>query len=144
MQILKARALLTHELKNRSYSVTTTDSKSEAVKASAIETVKHPIHSDEVQTVDISAMETVKHPIHCDEIQIVDKSVIKEGPLEGNDEDDADDADDADEWLKEESSDIAINRVRIPIKDVEDVSFSDFEDDDDDDGNIPIHYKKAT
>lgn len=86
--------------------------------------------------LEVYSIETVKHPIHIDEIQIVDKSVIKEEPQkEGKDEDD---------WLKEESSENVSNRVTIPIENDEDVSFSDLEDDDDDDSNIPIHYKNTT
>ncbi|XP_071707264.1 uncharacterized protein [Rutidosis leptorrhynchoides] len=130
--ILKARALLTHELNNHSSSENAPDSKSESVQ--------HPINSNEIQIVDKSAIEAVEYPIKGDETLIIDKSVIKEEPIEVKD----DDADDADDWLKEESSENVINRVTIPIENVEDVSFSDFEDDDDD-GNIHIHihYKKA-
>ncbi|KAI3808510.1 hypothetical protein L1987_24461 [Smallanthus sonchifolius] len=119
LKIVKARALLTHELKNRSYSENMSDSKT-----------KSP-------PFEVTAIETVKHPIQIDDVQIVDKSVVQEESREGKDEDD---------WLKEESSETVTNRVTILIESNEDVSFSDLEeeDDDDDDGNIPIHYKKAT
>jgi len=118
MQIVKARALLTHELKNRCYSENMSDSKSKSLP------------------LEVSVIETVKYPIKGDVIQIVDKSVIQEESCDGKDEDD---------WLKEESSEVVTNRVAIPIENNEDVSFSDLEDDDgDDNGNIPIHFKKAT
>ncbi|KAD5960934.1 hypothetical protein E3N88_12407 [Mikania micrantha] len=116
-KIMKARALLAHELKNRSYSENTSDSKSKLFP------------------LEVSAIESVKHPIKSDDILIVDKSVIQEDSHQGKYKDDL---------LKEESSEIVINRVAIPIEDNDDVSFSDDDDyDDDDDGNIPIHYKKA-
>ncbi|KAF5798796.1 putative BSD domain-containing protein [Helianthus annuus] len=45
-------------------------------------------------TLEVSAMETVKHPVKSDDVQIVDKSVIQVETHEVKDEDD---------WLKEES-----------------------------------------
>ncbi|KAI3704612.1 hypothetical protein L1987_74837 [Smallanthus sonchifolius] len=117
-KIVKARALLTHGLKNRSYSENMFDSKT-----------KSP-------PFDATVIETVKHPIQIDDVQIVDKSVVQEESREDKDEVN---------WLKEGSSETVTNRVTILIESNEDVSFSDLEDDDDDDddGNIPIHYMKA-
>ncbi|KAL8211084.1 hypothetical protein R6Q57_005521 [Mikania cordata] len=115
-KIMKARALLAHEL-NRSYSENTSDSKSKLFP------------------LEVSAIESVKHPIKSDDILIVDKSVIQEDSHQGKYKDNL---------IKEESSEIVTNRVAIPIEDNDDVSVSDDDDDDDDDdGNIPIHYKKA-
>uniref|UniRef100_A0A251VLD1 Putative BSD domain-containing protein n=1 Tax=Helianthus annuus TaxID=4232 RepID=A0A251VLD1_HELAN len=112
--IVKARALLTHELKNRSCSENTSDCKSKSLP------------------IEVSAMETVKHPVKSDDVQIVDKSVIQEETHEVKDEDD---------WLKEESPEIVAilieNNEDVSFSDLKD-------DDDDDDGNIPIHYKNAT
>nr|XP_043632294.1 uncharacterized protein LOC122603607 [Erigeron canadensis] len=134
--ILQARASLTHELKNRSnaqsgreiprsnsYSENISDTKSEST------------------ALGVSAIETVKPPFHSDEIQIVGKSVIQVEPCEGKDEDEVE----ADDWLNEETSEIVTHSLRINIENDEHVSFSDLEDDDDedDDGNIPIHFKKA-
>ncbi|KAI7756361.1 hypothetical protein M8C21_011103 [Ambrosia artemisiifolia] len=115
--IVKARALLTHDLKNRSCSENMSDCKSKCFP------------------LEVSAIETVKHPIKIDDVQIVDKSVIQEDSHEVKDDDN---------WLMEESPKVITNRVVIPIENNEDESFSDLEDDDDDDGNIPIHYKNAT
>ncbi|KAI3722708.1 hypothetical protein L2E82_33750 [Cichorium intybus] len=121
-KIVRARALLTHELKNRQL-------KNEVRRSNSSENTANSVPESVL-------LETVKHPIESDEIKIVDKSVIQEethDPTKGKDEDEAD------EWLKEESSEVTIS-----IQNNEDISFSDLEDDDDDDGNIPIHYKKDT
>ncbi|XP_076934136.1 uncharacterized protein LOC143600291 [Bidens hawaiensis] len=115
--IIKARALLAHELKARSCSENMPDSNSKSVP------------------LDVSATETVKHPIEINDIQIVDKSVIQEESHEYKDNDD---------WLKKKSPKIVTNKFTIPIENNGDVSFSDLDDDDYDDENMPIHYNKTT
>ncbi|KAJ0771081.1 putative BSD domain-containing protein [Helianthus annuus] len=100
--IVKARALLTHKLKNRSCSENVSDCKSRSLSLEA------------------SAIETVKHPVKSDDVQIVDKSVIQEETHEVKDED---------VWLKEESPEIVAilieNKEDVSFSDLED-------DDDDD------------
>ncbi|KAL4577525.1 hypothetical protein LXL04_013634 [Taraxacum kok-saghyz] len=126
-KIMRARSLLTHELKNRQL-------KNEERRSSSYS------ENIAVSVPESAILETVKvkHPVESDEIEIVDKSVIKEEPHELTK------IKNEDEWLREESLEI----VTVPVGNDEDVSFSDLEDDDDDDddddGNIPIHYKKAT
>lgn len=133
-KIMKVRASLTHELKNRS----SAQSMKEVPRSNPYaETM--PESESESLPLEVSAIETVKTLTHSDEIQIVDKSVIQEEPCEGKDEEDI-----TADWLKEESSEIAMDRITIPLENDEDVSFSDLEEDDDDDGNIPIHYKKPS
>lgn len=139
-EILNVRAILTHELKNRPYALSNKETpRSNLYSENLLDPAPLEVSAMETCTPTASTnTETVKHPIHSDEIPIVDKSVIQEEP-----HDTAKAEDDTDDWLKEESSEIVSSRVTIPIGNDEDVSFSDFEDDDDD-GNIPIHYKKAT
>ncbi|KAJ9540621.1 hypothetical protein OSB04_027127 [Centaurea solstitialis] len=154
-KVLKARASLTHELKNRCYAQSKNEGARSNVYAensapgehcsvpSSTKLESFPVEISVIETDIPSILANEKHPIHSDEIPIVEKSVIQEEPLnhnmqatiiamEGKDE--------TDDWLKEEISEI----ITIPIENDEDVSFSDLEDDDDDDGNIPISYKKPT
>ncbi|PWA75981.1 BSD-like protein [Artemisia annua] len=139
-EILKVRATLTHELKNRPYALSNEEPPGSNLSSGNLpDSVPLEVSAMETCTPAVSTdTGTVKHPSHSDEIPIVDKSQIQEEP-----HDTAKAEDDTDDWLKEESSEIVSSRVTIPIGNDEDVSFSDFEDDDDD-GNIPIHYKKAT
>lgn len=145
MQIVKARASLTREMKDRSKLQTNevevsgdkfpySEPKPENVPGtsgtrSELESESAPLESES----ESSPLETEKHPIPTEDIQVVDKSVIQEEPrhetkpkpkpqvqnvVEANDEDD---------WLKEETSE---HTIPIPIDNDEDVSFSDLEDDD--------------
>ncbi|XP_073041137.1 uncharacterized protein [Primulina eburnea] len=167
-QIVKARALLTQELKIRTSEpadVLSGKSFDPETKAGSQNegplSVPSPIFSGNESTkgsdIEIHSSnaladsETVKHPIESKDIQIVDKSVIKEndtsqvtnqsiksGFLNVLGEKDEDDADD---WLKEESSEIVpTSGVTIPIGNEEDVSFSDLEEDDDD---ASSNFKKS-
>ncbi|XP_024960130.1 uncharacterized protein LOC112500780 [Cynara cardunculus var. scolymus] len=169
-KIVKVRASLAYELKNRFYP----ESKKEGPRSNfypenmldsapgerhsvpsstKLESVPLEISAIETGTPTILANEeTEKHPIHSDEIQIVDKSVIQEEPHNQNRGSNVtsvamEGKDETDDWLKEENSEIVGGRITIPIENDEDVSFSELEDDDDDDdddGNIPINYKKPT
>ncbi|GJW13958.1 BSD-like protein [Tanacetum coccineum] len=138
-EILNTRATLTHELKNRPYALSNKETpRSNLYSKDLLDSAPLKVSAMEICTPTASTnTETVKHPIHSDEIPIVDKSVIQKEPHDTAQAEDA-----TDDWLKEESSEIVSSRVTIPIGNDEDVSCSDFEDDDD--GNIPIHYKKAT
>ncbi|KAL4582109.1 hypothetical protein LXL04_006649 [Taraxacum kok-saghyz] len=130
-EIVKARASLTREMKDRSK--LQTNEEEEEVPGNSFpyseqksENVSVPDPEPEPES---APLETEKHPIPTEEVQVIDKSVIQEEPrtepkpqnqvpVESNDEDD---------WLKEETSESVIP---IPIENDEDVSFSDLEDED--------------
>ncbi|XP_073143532.1 uncharacterized protein [Henckelia pumila] len=169
-QIVKARALLTQELKVRtstkSADVSSGKSSDPETKAGSQNeeplSVPSPVFPGNESTkgsdIEIHSsnaladFETVKHPMGSKDSQIVDKSIIKE-----NDNSQVtnqttksgfsnvlgdNDEDDADDWLREESSEIVpASGVTIPIENEEDVSFSDLEEDDDSD--ISSNFKKS-
>ncbi|KAL3844683.1 hypothetical protein ACJIZ3_002086 [Penstemon smallii] len=168
-EILEARALLAHELKNQT-AIKPEDSEKKSfdpdvnVNSRYEEplSVPPPVSSENVSNkasnLEINAStapETVKYPVENNQNQIVDKSVIEEkdsvqvkdqslksGSLNIPVQKDEDDADD---WLKEETSEtggaIGTTAITIPIENEDDVSFSDLEEDDD--GDVPTSYRKS-
>ncbi|KAJ9562398.1 hypothetical protein OSB04_007558 [Centaurea solstitialis] len=152
-EIVKARALLTLELKGHSNTQTKEEevtrinptSSQELQHPSGAESASVPLETPTIQptaTNTISAdSETEKHPIPNEEVQMVDKSVIQEEPRnETKPEEESKDEDDTDDWLKEDSSEHVTGTTTIPIENDEDVSFSDLEEDD---GDAPTSYKKT-
>ncbi|KAD4888286.1 hypothetical protein E3N88_20359 [Mikania micrantha] len=165
MQIVKARASLTHELKAHSssqikeeegstnnllYSEHKPESSQEEhslvpLEISTTQSTKSVISTDP---------ETEKHYIPSeDEVQIVDKSVIQEEPRNKTKTEDQNmsfnntssivvEDKDEDDWLKEDTSEhIITGTTSIPIEHDEDVSFSDLEEDDD--GGAQTNYRKT-
>ncbi|KAG8384252.1 hypothetical protein BUALT_Bualt04G0098800 [Buddleja alternifolia] len=167
-RIVEARALLAHELKNRT--TTKPEDVSEKKSFDSEETavshheeplsVPSPVISekkqDEASDLKISTSTTqatseiMKPSVDSNKSQIVEKSVIEEKdgskvknpfPKSGPVNVEKDD-DDADDWLKEETSEIsgAVGNT-VPIENEDDVSFSDLEEDDD--GDVPTSYRKS-
>lgn len=143
-EIVKARALLTQEMRNRtmvnseqnqpikeSYYSGDTNAQFESIPLKAVP--PEPISS----TLS-DKYSTDKHLILTNEGPIVEKSVIEERPINKNSvlssKLDENLEDEADDWLKGESS-------NIPVENDEDVSFSDLEEED---GDASTSYKKAT
>ncbi|KAA3474055.1 BSD domain-containing protein [Gossypium australe] len=108
--------------------------------------------SEEGDTAIVVEIETEKHPVKSGEMQVVDKSVIEEEPTKVIKHQHSTSGssgvsiekfeDDADDWLEETSEAFGRSATTIPIRNDEDVSFSDLEDDDDD--SVPISYKQVT
>ncbi|MFS7973676.1 hypothetical protein Hanom_Chr09g00859441 [Helianthus anomalus] len=170
MQIVKARASLTHELKSHSTSQTKVDDGStnsfpyseHKPESPQEEHSSVPLEASNTQSttsVVSTNPETEKHYIQSEEEdQIVDKSVIQEEPRNKTKVEDqntlsnatsnvAEDKDE-DDWLKEDSSENIVTgttttttTTTIPIDHDEDVSFSDLEEDDDEDAST--NYKKT-
>ncbi|KAI3451904.1 hypothetical protein Pfo_008569 [Paulownia fortunei] len=167
-QIVEARALLGHELKNRNTTKLEdlSGKKSLDPEENAISCHEEPLSMPSLglsenecdkasgHNIGASALTTpeiVKHSVERNEIQIVDKSVIEEkevgqfkdqylksGSSNVSGEKDEDDADD---WLKEETSEIGGDVGNtIPIENEDDVSFSDLEEDD---GDVPTSFRKS-
>ncbi|KAL0350477.1 UNVERIFIED_CONTAM: hypothetical protein Sradi_4196900 [Sesamum radiatum] len=168
-QIVEARALLAHELKNRNTArpEDLSEKRSLDPEGNAISrpeehlSVPSPVipesEHDKASDVNISTStaistpEIVKYPVERNEVQIVDKPVIEENDA-GQVKDpysesgpsnvyEKKDEDDADDWLKEETSEIggAVGNI-IPVENEDDVSFSDLEEDD---GDIPMSFRKS-
>ncbi|KAK2996517.1 hypothetical protein RJ639_025927 [Escallonia herrerae] len=165
--IVKARASLTQELQPRtkalpeqdwssrgtSYQKETANTPEEerlSVPSTQFESV--PLETSTTASTVAADFETEKHPVLSTEIQIVDKSVVKEEPVNRNQDQnhstsssnviEEKDEDDGDDWLKEESSEIVgSSGTTIPIDNDEDVSFSDLEEDD---GDVPTSHEKVT
>lgn len=157
MQIMEARALLTHELKKQN----TTNIESLCVRHSsepeekALSHHEEPLLAPSPETVSEKAslpnIGTSTSSVDRNPIQVVDKSVIEEkhgdqvkDQLSGTSSLDVSgdkDEDDADDWLKEEETSETGDAVgkTIPIEN-EDVSFSDLEDDD---ADVPTSYRKS-
>ncbi|KAK4393492.1 hypothetical protein Sango_1820000 [Sesamum angolense] len=140
-QIVEARALLAHELKNRN-----TARPEDLSEKRSLDPEGNAISRPEEHLSVPSP-----HPVERNEVQIVDKPVIEEndagqvkdphsesGPSNVYEKKDEDDADD---WLKEETSEIggAVGNI-IPVENEDDVSFSDLEEDD---GDIPTSFRKS-
>lgn len=173
VQIVEARAMLSHELKkgnignpesdpsasNPVHSKGVTDSPKEqhlSVPPSAQSDLVPPqastMRSDPLPaTADV---ETEKHPVQSSEIQIIDKPVIEEGPVKetkytlppsNSSSKVLDDKyeDDADDWLKEESE-MDGDGVGGTSIPIENDEDVSFSDLEDDDGEVPSGYKKAT
>ncbi|KAI3500300.1 hypothetical protein L1887_36119 [Cichorium endivia] len=139
-EIVKARAALTREMKDRSKLQTNeeevsgnkfpySEQKPENPPEPSVTRPESELEPEPEPESESAPLETEKHPIPTEEVQIIDKSVIQEEPrnetktqnqisVEANDEDD---------WLKEETSESVIP---IPIENDEDVSFSDLEEED--------------
>ncbi|KAL7606556.1 hypothetical protein Lser_V15G19952 [Lactuca serriola] len=135
-EIVKARASLTREMKDRSKLQTNEEEASGnkfpfSEQKPKPEDVSLPSGPQPESESESESELTDKHPIPIptEEVQVIDKSVIQEEPrndtkpeahnvVESNDEDD---------WLKEETSE---NVIPIPIDNDEDVSFSDLEEED--------------
>ncbi|XP_011099403.1 uncharacterized protein LOC105177840 [Sesamum indicum] len=168
-QIVEARALLAHELKNQNTArpEDLSEKRSLDPEENAISrpeehlSVPSPVipksEHDKASDVNISTSaaistpEVVKHSVERNEVQIVDKPVIEENDA-GQVKDphsisgpsnvyEKKDEDDADDWLKEETSEIggAVGNI-IPVENEDDVSFSDLEEDD---GDIPTSFRKS-
>lgn len=173
VQIVEARAMLSHELKkgnignsesdpsasNPVHSKRVTDSPKEqhlSVPPSAQSDLVPPqestVRSDpRPATADV---ETEKHPVQSNEVQIIDKPVIEEGPVKetnytlppsNSSSKVLDDKyeDDADDWLKEESE-MDGDGVGGTSIPIENDEDVSFSDLEDDDGEVPSGYKKAT
>ncbi|KAK3021919.1 hypothetical protein RJ639_045213 [Escallonia herrerae] len=168
VEIVKARALLTQELQIRTkakpeqdWSSRGTSYQKETANTPEEERLSVPSSAQfesvslETSTTGSTAaadFETQKHQVLSTEIQIVDKSVVKEEPVNRNQDQNRStsssnvieekDEDDGDDWLKEESSEIVgSSGTTIPIDNDEDVSFSDLEEDD---GDVPTSHKRVT
>ncbi|GFP99938.1 hypothetical protein PHJA_002137900 [Phtheirospermum japonicum] len=156
-QIVKARALLGHELKNKNSTKPEdlSGNKSSDSEESNISRREEPLsvpspvvsknESNEASVLNIGSSTALATPkiIETNETQPVDKPVIKDEylkpvPLNVSEEHDDDDADD---WLKEETSEVGGTIGKnIPIENEDDVSFSDLEDDD---GDVPTSNRKS-
>ncbi|XAR51388.1 hypothetical protein NMG60_11006002 [Bertholletia excelsa] len=171
-QIVKARALLTQELQNRtmakaekewsardmsysndtlnvpheksSYVPSNNQSESVPLVTSAIGSATSVVDTD---------IETEKHSIHSTEIPIIDKAVIEEPPVHlfknrSLHPDTSSEVlkenyeDEADDWLKEESSEGA-GAGGITIP-IDNEEDVSFSDLEDDDGDAPTSYSKVT
>ncbi|KAL6551791.1 hypothetical protein OROGR_007945 [Orobanche gracilis] len=163
-QVVEARALLGHELKNKNSTKPEDLSGIKSLDLEEIEKYRHeeslsvpsPIVSENesskasalnIVTSTLATTEIVKNSVEMDETRTVDNPVSKEkeaGQIKNQylksislnvcGEQDEDDADD---WLKEETTEAsgaAGEHVDIPIENEDDVSFSDLEDDD---GEVP-------
>lgn len=149
-QILKARAFLTAELRNRPKPKPDQNSPENNTPINEIpvpsQAPPEPMPLDKPATGPVSStvdtdIEIEKHPIQSTQIPIIDKSVVDQAPA-GSVKDQSSDSssfskvsvekddDDGDAWLKEEGAELA-NAVKstIHIQDDEDVSFSDLEED---------------
>ncbi|GER53741.1 BSD domain-containing family protein [Striga asiatica] len=163
-QVLKARALLGHELKNKN----TTESGSFYGKKSPGPEEIDISHNEEPLSVmpenlpnkaaninagTSAAPEIVKDPIERNESKTVNRPITQENETGQVNEQYInksssstisidEDENDADDWLKEETLDAGdpIGK-NIPIENEDDVSFSDLEDDDD--GDVPASYRKS-
>ncbi|XP_051141486.1 uncharacterized protein LOC127258611 [Andrographis paniculata] len=161
-QVLEARALLTHDLKNRK----TIKSEDISGKDSLIPQETSIPHHDEPLSVPspvsyddkhenssnlnpssstmAATSDIGKHETDTDEIETVDKSVISEKDNNGHVKSDLPgasenkDEDDTDDWLNEEVGTVV--GKNIPIDNDDDVSFSDLEEDD---GDVPSSYRKS-
>lgn len=149
-QIVKARALLSQELKSHKKSEDLSGEGTTDPKDSDVIEHRDPLYvpsRTEFYNVPVSYVEShtseMKYPDTSNEIPVVDKSVIEEnivGPeMERNVHSDSSsllvekDEDDGDDWLKEESSEYGVTSgANISIENEEDVSFSDLEEDDED------------
>lgn len=170
LQIVEARAMLTHELKSRNKGKLESDppasgtSMAEVANSSHEENLSVPSSADLKSAITqpfpgrgtdptgLTVVQMDKHPVQGDEIQVIDKSVVDEGPsgqtkyqqsYSGSSSRAIDDKyeDDADDWLKEETPEVPEARgTAVQIENDEDVSFSDLEEDDDD---VRPSYKKA-
>ncbi|KAL3526907.1 hypothetical protein ACH5RR_011563 [Cinchona calisaya] len=167
-QIVKARALLSQELRNRTKpklqdwsgegTVDVKDSSNNQNEESLFvpsKTDQHNLpekYTESATSTAAAESETEKHPVMSTEIPIVDKSVIEEKCVVQIKDQNAvldsynvlvnKDEDDADDWLKEESSEVGgASSATIPIENEEDVSFSDLEEDDID---VPASFKKIS
>ncbi|GJU46662.1 hypothetical protein Tco_1203928 [Tanacetum coccineum] len=82
MQKHEYRATLTHELKNRPYALSNKETpRSNLYSKDLLDSAPLKVSAMEICTPTASTnTETVKHPIHSDEIPIVDKSVIQKEP----------------------------------------------------------------
>lgn len=160
MQIVKARAALTHEMKACSNS----QRKEEELSGNIFPYSEHKPasfqqeHSSvpsgsrseslplEITTTKSTEAETEKRQIPSEEVRIIDKSVIQEelrNEIKVEDQDIVEDKDE-DDWLKEDSSENVTGTTTmttIPIENDEDVSFSDLEEDD---GDAPANYKNGS
>ena len=168
LQIVKARALLSQGLKNRSkakqedWSGEGTIDVQDNSNHQPEEPLLVPIKTEYDNVPKTSFTESVtstaaieheieKHPVMSAEIAIVDKSVIEEKYVDQTKDQSIlfdssnvlveKDEDDADDWLKEESSGAGAGGATIPIENDEDVSFSDLEEDDMD---VPASFKKTS
>ncbi|XP_027077796.1 uncharacterized protein [Coffea arabica] len=167
-QIVKARALLSQGLKNRSkakqedWSGEGTIDVQDNSNHQPEEPLLVPIKTEYDNVPKTSFTESVtstaaieheieKHPVMSAEIAIVDKPVIEEKYVDQTKDQSIlfdssnvlveKDEDDADDWLKEESSGAGAGGATIPIENDEDVSFSDLEEDDMD---VPASFKKTS
>ncbi|CAL5369352.1 unnamed protein product [Camellia sinensis] len=171
-QIVKARALLTQELQNRTKAKPEQDwSGRDASYSNDIASVSHersnsvptdaqsepvPLETSAIKqttSTEDADIETEKHQVHSTEIPIIDKSVIEEGPVNSAKEQtlhsDASSRvlveqyeDDGDDWLKDESSEI-VGAGGTTIP-VENEEDVSFSDLEEDDGDVPTSYKKMT
>ncbi|PSS36015.1 SWI/SNF complex subunit like [Actinidia chinensis var. chinensis] len=171
-QIVKARALLTQELQNRTkakpeqdWSGSDTSYLNENANSPKAEGISFPsnVQSESIpletstiklttSTVDAD-FETEKHQVQSTEIPFIDKSVVEEGPIsQGKGKNLHSDSvskvfdekyeDDGDDWLKEESSEI-VGTSGTTIPIVNEDDVS-FSDLEEDDGDVPTSYKKVT
>ncbi|XP_051127105.1 uncharacterized protein LOC127248681 [Andrographis paniculata] len=159
LQIMEARSLLAHEVKNRKANVSenlsgneSSDSEGSLSPHEEHHSIASPVGSinNLDKTTDpndntpaaTASSEIQNHPVDMKEVQIEEKPAMAEkGADQGKDEhlesgganaSGDKDEDDADEWLKEETSEIdeAAAKTTIAIEDDDDVSFSDLEEDD--------------
>ncbi|KAL3618886.1 hypothetical protein CASFOL_037114 [Castilleja foliolosa] len=160
-QVVRARALLGHELKNQNPTKPEdlSGNKSSDSEESNISPHKEPLSVPSIvvsenesnkssglnigPSTSLATRDIVNTSVNTNEKQTVDKPVIEDQylkPVPLNISEDHDE-NDADDWLKEETSEVggAIGKD-IPIENEDDVSFSDLEDDD---GDIPTNYRKS-
>ncbi|CAA0839709.1 BSD domain-containing protein [Striga hermonthica] len=164
-QVLEARALLGHELKNRN----TTEPKNSSGKKSPGPDESDVSHHEESLSMPspvipenepnkigtsgaTAAPEIVKDPAEINETKTANNPVtqekeagqVKEQYLKKSNSSSVsvdEDEDDADDWLKEETLDAGSSIGKsIPIVNEDDVSFSDLEDDD---GDVPASHRKS-
>ncbi|KAL3525581.1 hypothetical protein ACH5RR_013953 [Cinchona calisaya] len=167
-QIVKARALLSLELKNRtkaklpdcsvegSTDVQDSSSNQHEEPPSVPTKTDHNVMPEtpfpESGTSTAKAEhEMEKYPVMSTEIAIVDKSVIEDKYVDQAKDQNRvvdsynvlveNDEDDADDWLQEEISEVGASGGTIPVESEEDVSFSDLEEDD---GDVPPAFKKTS
>ncbi|PIN16921.1 hypothetical protein CDL12_10419 [Handroanthus impetiginosus] len=167
-EIVKARALLSHELKNRNATMLEeSQKKSLNPEENALSRPEEPLsipspvlsenQRDKASAIDVgtstapATSEIAEHSVERNEIQIVDNTVSEEKDVSqvkdqylksaSSNLSEEKDEDDADDWLKEETSEVSDAAGNtIKIENDEDVSFSDLEEDD---GDIPTSYRKS-
>ncbi|PSS21214.1 Protein gar2 like [Actinidia chinensis var. chinensis] len=171
-QIVKARALLTQELQNRTktkpeqdWSGNDTSYLNENANSPDAKGISFPsnVQSEsiplEASTIKLTTsavdadFETEKHPVQSTEIPFIDKSVVEEGLVsQGKGKNlhsdlfskmvDEKHEDDGDDWLKEDSSEI-VGTSGTTVPIMNEEDVS-FSDLEEDDGDVPTSYKKVT